>query len=384
VTGAFSYDKTHAALLAWVLSFWALAASAHPLLQDGLEGSWDQGKLDLTLRTTEEQAWLARAASTPQAKSFHEAQRYLDLHAQDLRQGLHLSVAGRPLDLKVALLSKLSAAQWGDEGSASGALYSVQAVVPSGLSGALQISHSLLEGRRDPNGLPYAVGLAISLRHEASGRSFFGEAGRGETFTVDPAAGVHGTWAAALSFLRAGLWHIWEGWDHLLFVSALVLSALLWWDLFKLVFAFTLAHSLTLTLAVLGLVRLPPSVVEPGIAFSIVAVASLGLLSPARPALKRWRLGAAFAFGLVHGLGFAGGLLDAMHSLAALKKGLAIVSFSAGVELGHLTVVLPLFLALSWGRRRDPQRFQALSLRYGSAAIALAGLFYLGRALTLE
>jgi hydrogenase/urease accessory protein HupE len=383
VTGPFSNDKTHAALLAWVLSFLTAALSAHPLLQDGLEGTWDKDALDLTLRSTEEQAWLARGPLAPPAKSFRQAQRYVELHAEDLRQGLHLSLGGKPLDLKVVLLSKINAAQWGDEGSASGALYSVQAAVAPGLSGPLQISHTLLEGRRDPNGVPYAVGLAISLRHGASGKSFFGEAGPGETFSADPSVDAGRIWSGSGGFLRAGLWHIWQGWDHLLFVSALVLAALLWWDLFQWVFAFTLAHSLTLSLAVLGWIRLPASLVEPGIAVSIVAVAGLNLLSPARPALKHWRLLAAFGFGLIHGLGFAGGLLDAMQSLPAVKKSVAIASFSAGVELGHLSVVLPLFLALGWGRQRSP-RFQTLSLRYGSAVIALAGLFYLGRALTLE
>src|SRR6185369_4305874 len=122
------------------------------------------------------------------------------------------------------------------------------------------------------------------------------------------------------------------------------------WDLVKVVTAFTLAHSLTLTLCVLDIFRLPERVVEPMIALSIVFVAVENIFWPNRT--KGWgRLGAAFFFGLFHGLGFAGGLLDAMESLGGGAVVVAIIAFSVGVEIGHQVVVLPFFGALRLLRR---------------------------------
>jgi hydrogenase/urease accessory protein HupE len=179
---------------------------------------------------------------------------------------------------------------------------------------------------------------------------------------------------AAAAYLTHGIQHVLGGWDHLLFVTALVLASASLWRLIQVIACFTIAHSLTLACATLGLLRLDPAVVEPVIAASIVFVALENVLMPER-ARGRGRLVAAFAFGLFHGLGFAGGLADAMQGLPRLDLGLAIVAFSAGVELGHLAVVLPVFALLRLGRRLG--RFEGASLRYGSALISACGLYYL-------
>jgi len=184
-----------------------------------------------------------------------------------------------------------------------------------------------------------------------------------------------------VEYARHGVHHILTGFDHLLFISALVLAALGLWDLAKVVAAFTLAHSLTLTLAVLGLVRLPAGVVEPLIAASIVFVAVENVVWPERTR-GRLRLAVAFGFGLVHGLGFAGGLLDAMRELPKAQVAAAIVSFSAGVETGHMMVVLPLFAVLAVLRRRAPA-WGARNLRYASVLISACGAYYLWVALSL-
>jgi hypothetical protein len=122
------------------------------------------------------------------------------------------------------------------------------------------------------------------------------------------------------------------------------------------------------------------------ISASIVIVALQNLFWPARA--RGWsRLGAAFFFGLFHGLGFAGGLLEAMREMQTGTMLLAILAFSIGIELGHQMVVLPLFAILSaaghWqpdaGRRTDlSMDFQ----RIGSAVISIAGVYYLCLALT--
>ena len=192
-------------------------------------------------------------------------------------------------------------------------------------------------------------------------------------------------WQVLRDYFRHGLLHILTGYDHLLFVTALVLSVRSLWELVKVITAFTLAHSITLALSAFDLFRLPPPVVEPVIAGSIIFVALQNVFWTERT--RDWtRLAVAFFFGLFHGLGFAGGLLDAMQGLSSRALVLAIVGFSAGVEAGHQVVVLPTFCALKFARgwRHDSTQSEARTLlisRWGSAAISLAGMVYLAAAL---
>jgi hypothetical protein len=147
--------------------------------------------------------------------------------------------------------------------------------------------------------------------------------------------------------------------------------------------AFTLAHTITLALSVLDIVRLPGSIVEPMIAASIVVVAVQNIYWPGR-SHDGSRLLVAFLFGLFHGLGFAGGLLEAMGSLRMAGAAVAIAAFSVGVELGHQLVVLPAVAGLYWLRRAHNgggSRPERLVQRYGSAAISLGGMIYLVAAL---
>ena len=138
----------------------------------------------------------------------------------------------------------------------------------------------------------------------------------------------------------------------------------------------------------LDVVRLPSQIVEPMIAASIVFVAVQNVFWPERSRGAN-RLTVAFFFGLFHGLGFAGGLLDAMSGMPGLAVTLAILSFSLGVEIGHQCVVLPLFgltkSVRTWSRsgaaRMSPNRAGEWLLRGGSAMIGAAGMFYLVAAL---
>jgi len=186
----------------------------------------------------------------------------------------------------------------------------------------------------------------------------------------------------AKEYIRHGIMHILSGYDHLLFIAALALAVATLWDLVRVISAFTLAHSITLTFSVLNIVRLPSNIVEPMIAASIVFVALQNVIVPEK-SRGAGRLLVAFFFGLFHGLGFAGGLLSAMEGMAGLAVGLAIVAFSLGVEIGHQMVVLPIFGALKAARRAAPQAAQIplRVLRYGSAGIFVAGVFYLFSAL---
>jgi hydrogenase/urease accessory protein HupE len=204
------------------------------------------------------------------------------------------------------------------------------------------------------------------------------------TRPVEAAAVRTPFWPTLRDYFRLGVAHILEGYDHLLFVTALVLAAAKLWDLVKVVTAFTLAHTLTLTLSVLNVVSLPGRVVEPMIAASIVFVALQNVFWPG--GRTGWtRTAVAFAFGLFHGLGFAGDLKEAMAGMPHLALGAALAGFSVGVEAGHQLVVLPLFAVLFAIRHHGPIRARGVLagaiLRYGSCAISIAGMFFLIRAM---
>jgi len=192
-------------------------------------------------------------------------------------------------------------------------------------------------------------------------------------------------WQVLCDYFYHGLLHILTGYDHLLFVTALVLTVRTLWELVKVITAFTLAHSITLALSAFDVFRLPSTVVEPAIAGSIIFVALQNVFWPERT--RGWtRLVVAFFFGLFHGLGFAGALLEAMQGMSSHALVLAVLGFSAGVEVGHQIVVLPIFCAikLAHGWRIESSQSEARTLlisRCASAVISLAGMVYLGAAL---
>jgi len=160
-----------------------------------------------------------------------------------------------------------------------------------------------------------------------------------------------------------------KGADHILFVLALFLLAPRWGALAWQVTAFTIAHSVTLALAVLGVLEVSPAIVEPMIAISILAVAVDNMFSDR---LRTWRTSAVFACGLLHGLGFAGVL-----SATGLPKGeeaAALVSFNVGVEIGQIAVLALAFLAVGWFR--DRRWFRERVSLPASAAIAGFGAFW--------
>jgi hypothetical protein len=133
----------------------------------------------------------------------------------------------------------------------------------------------------------------------------------------------------------------------------------------------------------LRLVHLSDRVVEPTIAASIVFVALQNVFWPDK-ARGRTRLVVAFVFGLFHGLGFAGGLLDVMHQMPTATVLLAILGFSLGVEAGNQIVLIPLFGSMRLARGMRPHaaaRFTTAFQRTGSAIISVAGVYYLGVAL---
>ena len=195
--------------------------------------------------------------------------------------------------------------------------------------------------------------------------------------------------AQFLTFIREGTWHIWIGFDHILFILSLLLPSVLeyrerrwqaalraapvFWDVLKVVTSFTVAHSITLSLAALQVIALPSRLVESTIAVSVV-LAALNNLWPLVLG-RRWMV--AFCFGLIHGFGFASVLADLGLPQNALL--LALVGFNLGVEAGQLCIVgafLPLAYLL-----RNTAFYRKGMMAGGSVLVsAIAAIWFIERA----
>ena len=194
-------------------------------------------------------------------------------------------------------------------------------------------------------------------------------------------------WRVFGRYVVEGVWHIWIGIDHIVFLLSLLLLAplqpsrqrVVHWqaapqarpvvlDVLAVVTAFTVAHSITLGLTITGWLTPPADLVEPAIALSVVLAALNNLLGFS--AVKRWRL--AFLFGLVHGFGFASVLLDLGLPASALVA--ALGGFNLGVELGQLAIVA-VFFPLAWGLRQT-RFYRWVLVAGGSMVIVVLGLFW--------
>lgn len=255
-------------------------------------------------------------------------------------------------------------------------------------------------GARAPATLEISYSLFFDLDPTHRGLLRYERGGASQTAVLSPdrpsfvvQAGEVSPLAQFFDYLRDGVWHIWIGFDHILFLLSLLLPSVLiltknewqaaghfrepFWDVLKVVTSFTVAHSITLALAALSVISLPSRLVESTIALSVV-LAALNNLKPL-VAERRWAV--AFAFGLIHGFGFAGVLGDLGLPQGALL--LALVGFNLGVELGQLAIVcafLPLAYAL-----RDSWFYRRIVFDGGSATIALlASIWLTERAFNLK
>jgi hydrogenase/urease accessory protein HupE len=176
--------------------------------------------------------------------------------------------------------------------------------------------------------------------------------------------------AVARTFVLQGIHHIFIGPDHILFIVGLLLLGGGIARLLKIVTAFTVAHSITLALATLQIVHPSPRIIEPGIALSIVCVGVENLLAAGR---RDARAALAFAFGFVHGFGFASVLRE--FGLPRASLGVALASFNVGVEIGQACIVLVAVPLLWLARSRDPAMERRV-VWAGSLIVIVAGAWW--------
>jgi hypothetical protein len=200
-----------------------------------------------------------------------------------------------------------------------------------------------------------------------------------EQAVLGPSRGAHvyyagtaqGRLAAVRTFVPAGIHHILIGPDHILFLVGLLLLGGGGWALLRIVTAFTIGHSVTLSLAALALVSPPAHVVEPAIALSIVFVGADNLLVGEKGRdVRGW---IALAFGLVHGFGFAGVLREFGLPDGALAW--SLFSFNLGVEIGQIAIVAAVAAGLALVRRHSQAAARRVAFA-GSIAVIAAGTYW--------
>ena len=184
------------------------------------------------------------------------------------------------------------------------------------------------------------------------------------------AGNFQGTLAVFKAFTASGIHHIAIGPDHILFIVGLLLLGGTVLRLLGIVSAFTIGHSITLSLAALGTVTPPAHVIEPAIALSIVYVGADNLLAAGGRDARPW---IALFFGLVHGFGFASVLREI--GLPPRALGMSLFSFNLGVEIGQAAIVLIVASTLSLLRTRNPRLARQL-VTVGSVIVILAGGYW--------
>ena len=356
-------------------------ASAHPVVENAIDVVIGADRCSVAARIDEEEIVLVESA-VGRTSTDEEWRAAAERHAGYVLRHLHLQVDGREIAGRGTILDRQTAIAAGEQDPAMAPL------VPYRLTYSLAGPPHSVEIRQDFLQEFAAWSAPCVLRVRRVDQTEFDtsllERGNAVTLTcrwataVSPAPPdsvrtVVKPWPIFEAYTVHGIEHILTGYDHLLFVTALVLAAGRFWDLVKVVTAFTVAHTITLILSVFNVVTLSSRFVEPMIATSIIFVAVQNIVRPEQ-STGRVRLAIAFGFGLFHGLGFAGGLKDAMSELPSASVWLALVAFSLGVEIGHQVVVLPLYSLLSAARNSRiglaPATLNNQLLRFGSAGIA--------------
>ena len=255
-----------------------------------------------------------------------------------------------------------------------------------------------LPGDAEELSVRYSLFFDVDPTHRGLVRYTNGDVQSGYVLSPEQSAAIidsshSGLWRMLIEYIREGVWHIWIGFDHILFLISLLLPAVLihrdkkwetvdafrpaWKSVLKIVTLFTIAHSITLWLAVMQYVTLPSRFVEATIAFSIIVTTLHNLF----PVVRVPGGVIAFVFGLVHGFGFANVLVEL--GLGSTTLAVSLFGFNVGVELGQLAIVA-VFLPLAY-LLRDTAFYRWIVYTAGSIAIMiLAAIWFCERAFNLE
>ena len=399
-----------------VLAGWLTPVQAHPFLQDRWQVVAVSNRLAMRATVTLREVAVIQGLKPEQLLQPTALLRALSNHAAYVSGHLHVFARGARLPIEVLDYTLLV-----DEGGSGPedeaperrhAAYDLEVQLPDAPGPvSLRFAHDVLRGLSFAPGIPWDVSHVLVVTDPL--RRVLGEgvvrvgqdvevtwAGVGAAATPSiAAASARGPAGAAprpgptasgfVGFLRHGLHHVASGYDHLLFLAALTLAAATWRRLLGIIGVFTLAHSITVTLSAVGGWSMPSWIVEPVIAGSIVVVGLQNLLAPGH-ARGHGRLLVAFGFGLVHGLGFAGGLAEALGDVSGAGLAVPIVAFCLGVELAHLAVGGPIFGILKAigskggpgdGASRPTGALSARLHRWGSVLVSAGGAWYLWAAL---
>lgn len=376
-------------LRAWLGCFFVLLvlfahardASAHPVLEDRLTLHTDRADTVELVVTSSVRTLITALGREPRAGAFYSPEEIHHLAAEAgpyLLAHLGVEADGRRIALRVI--------STGPERPIVAPVHrladSEKTFVVHHLSGEVtrpprrvRLEHTMLEDVSDPSGARWVVDYIV----DAGGATHVLRPNTPLDITVGAPP------SAARSFMEffvLGATHILAGLDHLLFLAAVVLGASKLRTLVAVVLAFTLAHTTTLALATFGVVSVPSRVVEPLIGLSIVLASAAALRSPERASM--WlRASIAFGFGLVHGLGFAEGLVDALRGDRA-RIVLALLAFTLGVELVQQALVVPVYLLAKKvrGYGDDVQVLRRrVWLERATLAVLVLGLLFMFQAL---
>jgi hydrogenase/urease accessory protein HupE len=338
---------------------------------------------------------LGMLAGTPPAAAHPVPFSYLDIHLQpegievalvvhvfDLAHDLQIEPPGRLLDARLAaeradairalLMPRLQLIA--DRRTLNPSAFALE-VLPERHS--LRLRFSCPAGAN--SGLIEVVAsiFPYDAKHQTFVNVYEGEAltsqailDRTHTSLVHFAGTRQGILALLRKFVPAGITHILSGPDHVLFLIGLLLLGGTARRLLLVVSAFTVAHSITLSLAVLNVVNPPARLVEPAIALSIVCLGADNLLARDGRDLRAW---IALCFGFIHGFGFAGVLRE--MELPGHALGWSLFAFNFGVEIGQVLIVAVCAAALSALRSRSDRAARQVAFA-GSLAVMLAGVFW--------
>ena len=320
-------------VLALLLLLLATPAAAHDVSYSYADLRWfpDRVELSVTMHRDDLAAVLG-IASAESLMSPAILGREIDSIASIVRSGLHVEASGEPLQFMATTIEPNLERR----------------SVTLGLVAPLRASRSSLsiDARLFPGATTF---LNV---YDAKGRVLAEEVlGGDRTHAEVYARGPEGIAAVLATFVRAGIHHIFTGPDHILFIVGLLLLGGTLKRVLQVATSFTAAHSVTLALAVLGIVRISGRVVEPLIALSIVYVGFENLR--ARPGARDWRTRVAFAFGLIHGFGFASVLRE--FGLPHQALAWSLLGFNLGVEAGQVCIVLAVVPLLAALRHATPR-----------------------------